>query len=140
LITNQSKRKADSNTARKWLIRDLISKNVEGQSRGYEIEIPQIAGRDKYSTGDVWVTIYRGDTVQQGEDIGADCTDSVLENVYAVGPLDTTNGSDIVFWVALRAHHTPRNQGEESDHLPYHYEEFSIVPHNFAELRHGGHD
>jgi Cu2+-containing amine oxidase len=132
LITNQSKRKADSNTARNWLIRSLISNNPAGQSSGYEIQVPQIAGLDKYSTGDVWVTIYRGDTVQQGEDVGAGCTDSVLENVYAVGPLDTTNGSDIVLWVVVRAHHTPRNQGEESDHLPYHYEEFSIVPRNFT--------
>jgi hypothetical protein len=138
LITNQSKRKADSNTARNWLIRDLVSRNRAGQSRGYEIEVPQMAGRDKYSTGDVWVTIYRGDTVQQGEDVGGDCTDSALENVYAVGPLDTTNGSDIVLWVVVRAHHVPRNQGEESDHLPYHYQEFSIVPRNFAELGHGG--
>jgi Cu2+-containing amine oxidase len=65
-----------------------------------------------------------------------DCTDSVLEDVYAAGPLDTTTGSDIVLWVALRSHHEPRNQGEEYVHLPYHYEEFSITPRNFAEIRH----
>jgi hypothetical protein len=86
------------------------------------------------------VTIYRGDNIQQGEDVGADCTDTALENIYAVGPLDTIDGSDIVLWVALRAHHEPRNRGEESDHLSYHYEEFSIVPRNFAVIGHGTND
>jgi len=137
LITNQSKRIAKPDSARKWRVRDLVSMNQAGQPRSYEIEIPQTAGHDKYSTGDLWVTIYRGDSIQQGGDVGADCTDSALENVYAVGPLDTINGSDIILWVALRAHHEPRDQGEESDHLPYHYEEFSIVPRNFAVLGHG---
>jgi hypothetical protein len=134
LLTNQSKRIAKSDTARKWHIRDLVSTNEAGQPRAYDIEIPQLAGRDNYSTGDVWVTIYRGDSVQQGADVGADCTDSALETVYAVGPLDTVNGSDIVLWVVMRAHHVPRYQGEEQYYLPYHYEEFSIVPSNFAKL------
>jgi hypothetical protein len=138
LITAQGKRMTQPKTARKWRVRDLISKNSQGQPRSYEIEVPQTAAPDgKYSTGDVWVTIYRGDRIQQGDDVGADCTDSALANVYAVGPLDTTNGSDIVLWVALRAHHEPRFKGEEADHLPYHYEEFSIVPRNFATLGHG---
>jgi Cu2+-containing amine oxidase len=138
LITNQGKRIADPNTARKWRVRDLFSKNQAGQPRGYEIEIPQTTGRNKYSTGDVWVTVYRGDSVQQGEDVGADCTDSLLENSYAVGSLDTANGSDIVLWIVIRSHHEPRNEGEESNYLPYHYEEFSIVPPNFAELKYRG--
>ena len=135
LITNQSKRFAQPSNARKWRIRDLVSKNQSGQLRAYEIEVAQIAGRDKYSTGDVWVTVYRGDDVQQGEDVGADNTDSSLEDVYAVGPLDAEKGSDIVLWVVVRAHHVPRNEGEETKNLPYHYEEFSIVPCNFADIR-----
>ena len=59
---------------RKWRIKDLVSKNQAGQPRSYEIEVPQMVGKNKYSSGDVWVTVYRGDTVQQGEDVGADCT------------------------------------------------------------------
>jgi Cu2+-containing amine oxidase len=140
LITNQSKRLADPNTARKWRIRDLVSRNQAGQPRSYEIEVPQMVEKNKYSSGDVWVTVYRGDTIQQGEDVGADCTDSALESSYAIGPLDTTNGSDIVLWVAFRAHHEPRNQGEESNFLPYHYEGFSIVPRDFANIRRGHQD
>jgi hypothetical protein len=35
-----------------------------GEFRSYEFEVPQESGRDKYSTGDVWVTVYRGDSVQ----------------------------------------------------------------------------
>ena len=134
LLNSQSKRIAKSDAARKWRIRDLVSTNEAGQPRAYDIEIPQLAGRDNYSTGDVWVTIYRGDSIQQGADVGADCTDSALETVYTVGPLDTANGSDIVLWVVMRAHHVPRHQGEEQYYLPYHYGEFSIVPSNFAKL------
>ena len=93
--------------ARKWRVRDAVSQNALGEHRGYEIEVPQLAGRDEYSTGDVWVTVYRGDSVQQGDDVGLDCTDKVLESVYAVGPLDTANGNDIVLWIAMRAHHEP---------------------------------
>jgi hypothetical protein len=134
-VTNQTKLIADPRTARKWQVRDTLSKNEMGQHRGFEIVVPQVAGRDQYSTGDVWVTVYRGDDVQQGEDVGTDCTDSVLENVYAVGPLDTVNGNDIVLWIVVRAHHETRHRGEEAFYLPYHYEEFSIVPRNFEVFR-----
>lgn len=140
VIAEQSKRIAQPDTARKWRVRNTQRKNELGQFRGYEIDVPQLAGRDNFSTGDVWVTIYRGDGVQQGEGVGAAaCSDEELENIYAVGPLDTQNGSDIVLWVVVRAHHEPRHQGEEFTHLPYHYEEFSISPRNFAVFR-GGHD
>jgi hypothetical protein len=69
LLNSQSKRIAKSDAARKWRIRDLVSTNEAGQPRAYDIEIPQLAGRDNYSTGDVWVTIYRGDSIQQGADV-----------------------------------------------------------------------
>ena len=131
----QAKLLADTIKARRWRVRDTKSKNDLGEHRGYDIELPQVAGRDTHSTGDVWVTIYRGDSTQQGEDVGADCTDKVLESVYAVGPLDTSAGDDIVFWVVARAHHDPRYQGEEAHHLPYHYESFSITPRNFEVFR-----
>jgi len=62
-----------------------------------------------------------------------------LESSYAVGPLHpATTGDDIVLWVVIRAHHEPRYNGEEASFLPYHYEEFSIVPRSFAELRQAG--
>jgi hypothetical protein len=81
------------------------------------------------------VTVYRGDGFQQGENVGLNCTDAELASNYAVGPLDPVNGSDIVFWLVVRAHHEPRNLAEEADHLPYHYEEFSIVPRSFRNAR-----
>jgi Cu2+-containing amine oxidase len=135
LVSAQGKFLADPAKARKWQVRDTKSKNDLGQHRAYQIEAPQTAGRDKYSTGDVWVTVYRGDGVQQGEDVGGDCTDKALESVYANGPLDTVNGNDIVLWVVVRAHHEPRHNGEEFHHLPYHFEEFSITPRNFEVFR-----
>lgn len=138
IVKKQSKLLANPDSARKWRVRNTVSKNETGQFRGYEIELPQLAARDKFSTGDVWVTVYRGDGVQQGEGVGLTCTDKEMESVYAVGPLDIVNGSDIVFWAVVRAHHEPRNQGEEAIHLPYHYEEFSITPHNFARFREDG--
>jgi len=101
-----------------------------------------VAGRDDYSTGDLWVTVYRGDSVQQGDDVGvAVPNDEVLAKVYAVGPLDTVNGNDVVFWVAIHAHHEPRHKAEESTFLPYHYAEFSITPRGFEVFREptGGH-
>jgi Copper amine oxidase, enzyme domain len=131
LVTQQGKLLADPSRARKWQVRDATSKSELGRHRAYQVELPQTASRDKYSTGDVWVTVYRGDAKQQGEDVGADCTDSVLETVYANGPLDTVNGNDVVLWVVVRAHHEPRHEGEEFHHLPYHYEEFSVSPRNF---------
>ncbi len=111
--------------------------------------MPQLGGRNEFSAGDVWVTIYRTDAVQQGEAVGAGCSDKELETTYAVGPLHpATTGDDIVLWVVIRAHHEPRTNpakthGEEAIFLPYHYEEFSIVPRSFADLRprggsHGG--
>jgi hypothetical protein len=139
LLPNQGKLLADTASSSKWRIRDAISTSELGQHRAYEFEVPQLGSRDSHSTGDVWVTVYRGDHTQQGEDVGADCTDKVLETSYAVGPLDTTNGNDIVAWVVVRAHHETRYQGEEADHLPYHYLEFSITPRNFEVFR-GGHD
>ena len=132
LVAAQGKLLADVSKSRKWRVRDAKSKNQLGQHRGYDIELPQLAGRDKYSTGDVWVTVYRGDAVEQGGDIGmGDCTDKRLETVYAVGPLNTASGNDIVLWVVIRHHHEPRNLGEENHHLPYDYVGYEISPRNF---------
>jgi Cu2+-containing amine oxidase len=139
----QSKLIANPASSRKWRVRNTISQSGLGEFRGYEVEVPQLAGHDPYSTGDVWVTVYRGDHVQQGEGIGvAQCSDRELETIYAVGPLDTVIGNDIVLWVAVHSHHEPRQRGEEVDHLPYHYTEFSIVPRNFEVFRRdqGRHD
>jgi hypothetical protein len=136
LVDKQTKLLADPQKARKWRVRNTISKNASGEFRGYEIEVPQQAERDQYSTGDVWVTVYRGDTVEQGEGVGAiDSSDHELETKYAVGALDIVKGSDIVLWVALRSHHEPRPKAEEIDHLPYHYEGFSITPRSFEVFR-----
>lgn len=135
-VMSQGKLLADPGRARKWRVRDAASQSQPGTFRGYEIEVPQLAGRDNYSTGDVWVTVYRGDSAQQGADVGvAAPTDAVLENVYAVGPLDTTQGNDVVFWIAVHAHHEPRHKAEESTFLPYHYAEFSITPRGFEVFR-----
>jgi hypothetical protein len=123
--------------ARKFRVRDLTSASNLGALRSYEIELPQVAGTDGYSTGDIWATVYRGDSVQQGTDVGFDCTDKALESSYAQGPLDTVNGSDVVLWIAIRHHHEPRWNGEEASFLPYHYEEFHIAPRGFEVLRKG---
>jgi Cu2+-containing amine oxidase len=45
------------------------------------------------------------------------------------------NGNDVVFWVAIHAHHEPRQLGEEAVFLPYHYAEFSITPRGFEVFR-----
>lgn len=142
IINVQGKHFADPARGRKWRVRDAASTSQLGAFRGYEIEVPQLAGRDDYSTGDLWVTVYRGDSVQQGDDVGvAAPNDEVLAKVYAVGPLDTVNGNDVVFWVAIHAHHEPRHKAEESTFLPYHYAEFSITPRGFEVFREptGGH-
>jgi len=136
VVNTQGKRLAAPDKARKWRVRDALSKSALGAFRGYEIEVPQLAGRDDYSTGDIWVTVYRGDSVQQGGDVGVTApTDEVLEKVYANGALDTANGTDIVFWVAIHAHHEPRDRSEEAVFLPYHYAEFSITPRGFEVFR-----
>jgi primary-amine oxidase len=138
LVTVQGKHLADPKKARKFRIHDLKSKSAQGDLRGYEIELPQSAPTDTHSTGDVWVTIYRGDTVQQGADVGFNSDDKELETVYATGPLNTVAGSDIVLWVVVRHHHEPRYNAEEAEFLPYHYEEFHINPRGF-EVLHIGH-
>jgi Cu2+-containing amine oxidase len=99
--------------------------------RGYEIELPQLASVDERGTGDLWVTVYRGDSIEQGAEVGMNCDDRELQKLYAVGPLDTTNGSDIVLWIAIRHHHEARDKAEEAEYLPYHYEAFSITPRGF---------
>lgn len=131
-IVAQGKQLANPSTARKWRVRDAVSKNAQGELRGYEIELPQYGARDNWSTGDVWVTVYRGDSVQQGGDVGADCKDTALANVYATGPLNPGAGNDVVLWVALHSHHEPRHKGEEQTFLPYHYVDFSLSPRNFS--------
>jgi hypothetical protein len=139
-VSSQSKLLGDPSRARKWRVRDAKSQSALGQHKGYEIEVPQLAGRDTLSTGDMWVTVYRGDTVQQGAEVSSgDCSDKELKSLYCVGPLDTVNGNDIVFWTVVRAHHEPRDKGEENDHLPYHYHEFHIQPRGFEVFgpRHG---
>lgn len=128
-VSSQGKFLSLPESARKWRVRDRASTNQFGRPRSYEIELPQLAGVDQYSTGDVWVTIFRGNTIQQGAEVS--CNDTALESLYAVGPLDAVNGNDIVLWVVIRAHHEPREQGEELRHLPYHYEELAISPRNF---------
>jgi Cu2+-containing amine oxidase len=145
LVPIQSKLFAAPSLARNWRVRDATSTNALGQRRAYDIEIPQTAGRDQFSTGDVWVTVFRGDNVQQGVELGMalppilqGCDDRALEVLYAQGPLDTVNGNDIVVWVAVHSHHVPRHLGEEVDHLPYHFAEFSITPRNFEVFRGGG--
>ncbi|HKF00604.1 MAG TPA: hypothetical protein VKG45_16945 [Actinomycetes bacterium] len=134
-VSAQGRFTANPPTAHKFRVKDLTSASGQGDLRGYEIELPQNAGTDAYSTGDVWATVYRGDGVQQGADVGSDCTDKALESVYAQGPLDTVNGSDVVLWIAIRHHHEPRWNAEEANHLPYHYEEFHIEPRGFEVLR-----
>jgi hypothetical protein len=134
-INTQGKFLTDPALARKFRVKDMTSANALGALRSFEIELPQNTGRDTHSTGDVWATVYRGDNVQQGDDVGADCTDGVLETVYATGPLDTVNGSDIVVWLAIRHHHEPRWDGEESEYLPYHFEEFHVTPRGFEVLK-----
>jgi Copper amine oxidase, enzyme domain len=132
--TSQGKFTADPTRARKFRVRDLTSASALGDLRSFEVELPQNTPLDNYSTGDIWATVYRGDNVQQGDDVGMNCNDKELESIYAVGPLDTTNGSDVVLWVAIRHHHEPRWRGEEANYLPYHYEEFHIMPRGFEVL------
>jgi Cu2+-containing amine oxidase len=133
LQSSQGKHTVDLATARKFRVRDLVSKSSKGAPRGYEIEIPQGAGPDSRGTGDVWATLYRGDSAQQGAEVGQNpnCDDRELEQLYANGQLDTANGSDIVLWVAVRHHHEPRDTAEEAVFLPYHYAHFAIVPRGF---------
>jgi len=134
-ISAQGKFVANPPTARKFRVRDLASHSQMGALRGYEIELPQNSPLDTHSTGDVWATVYRGDSVEQGADVGLDCTDKRLETGYAQGALDTVNGSDVVLWLAIRHHHEARWDAEEAEYLPYHYEEFHIVPRGFEVLR-----
>ena len=136
--SKQGKFKLDPPTARKFRVRDLTSAlpNVKS-TRGYEIEIPALAGTDAHSTADIWATVYRGDNVEQGADVS--CVDSQLD-AYATGPLDTKRGSDIVCWVVVRHHHEPRHEAEEQTFLPYHYEGFHIVPRAFATIRNAHQD
>lgn len=128
----QGKHLLDPGSARKFRVRDLVSTTSRSApTRGYEIELPALAATDTHATADVWATIYRGDNVQQGAEVGPPhCSDAVLDT-YANGPLDTVNGSDIVIWVVVRHHHEPRNATEESNFLPYHYEGFHIEPRGF---------
>jgi hypothetical protein len=132
VVPAQSKLIANPGSARKWRVRSTVSASASGAFRGYEIEIPQLAGRDTYSTGDVWVAVYRGDGMQQGEGVGVNCTDRELETTYANGSLDPTTGNDIVVWCVVRAHHEPRAQAEEADRVPYHYDGLCITPRNFS--------
>jgi hypothetical protein len=133
---HQGKHVLDPKSSRKFRIRDLVSKAGQGlPPRGYEIEIPAQGGTDTHSTADIWATVYRGDTIEQGETIGqANCGDVELDGI-ATGSLDTTNGSDIVAWVVVRHHHEPRHLAEESSFLPYHYEGFHITPRAFGIFR-----
>jgi hypothetical protein len=119
----------------KFRVRDLKSASDKGELRGFEVELPQLSSPDERGTGDLWVTVYRGDSVEQGAEVGMKCDDRELEELYAVGPLDTTNGSDIVLWVAIRHHHEARHLAEEAEYLPYHYEGFSIMPRGFEVFR-----
>jgi hypothetical protein len=43
------------------------------------------------------------------------------------------NGNDVVFWVAIHAHHGPRQLSEEAVFL--HYAGFSITPRGFEVFR-----
>ena len=132
-IPKQGKFKLKPASARKFRVRDLTSALPDVKStRSYEIEIPALAGTDTHSTADVWATVYRGDNVEQGADVS--CFDTKLDT-YATGPFDTNNGSDIVLWVVVRHHHEPRNEAEERNFLPYHYEGFHIVHRAFAALK-----
>lgn len=134
--SNQGKHLLEPVSSRKFRIRDLVSSTGGGNPpRGYEFEIPAQSGTDAHSTADIWATLYRGDTVEQGEQVGlAKCNDVELDQI-ATGPFDTTNGSDIVAWVVVRHHHEPRLLAEERFFLPYHYEGFHITPRAFDIFR-----
>ena len=106
-------------------MRDLVSASSPGTPRGYEIEYRSRPVSTSTAPADVWATIYRGDSLQQGEDVGSDalCTDAAV-TVYATGPLNTVNGSDVVLWVVIRHHHIAAQRAEEKVYLPYHYAHF----------------
>jgi hypothetical protein len=130
--SSQGKHLVDPKSSRKFRIRDLVSAVGPGHpTRGYEIEIPSLGGTDAHSTADIWATVYRGDSVETGEDVGPpNCGDAVIDK-YATGPLDTVNGSDVVAWIVVRHHHEARETTEEANFLPYHYEGFEIMPRGF---------
>ena len=129
----QGKHLVDPSTARKFRVRAAARRRgvPTRDLPGFEIEIPAQAPTDTHSTADLWATVYRGATAEQGEHVGsAACSDLELDELVT-GPLDIANGSDIVLWVVVRHHHEPRHLTEESHVLPYHYQGFHIRPRGF---------
>src|SRR3954452_20559422 len=68
-VNAQGRFVADAARERKFRVRDLTSAGAPGDTRGFEIELPQNASPDAYSTGDIWATVYRGDAAQQGAEV-----------------------------------------------------------------------
>jgi Copper amine oxidase, enzyme domain len=115
----------------KWRVLNKTAKS-NGQVRSYELIPGGDGGPDgKYSTGDLWVCLYKGG-VEDGGDVGGDCKDTVMNTNY-INPAENVDGKDVVIWYCMRTHHVTRSLGEEKNVLPYHYVGFHMEPRDFMD-------
>ena len=128
-ISLESKDTVSPSKYSKWRVLNKTPK-ANGMYRSYEL-IPGSDGAPDgtYSTGDVWVVRYKSGT-ETGANVG--CNDTVLTTSYAT-PAEDVDGQDVVIWYCLRAHHAPRQLGEEKKVLPYHFIALHMEPRDWVD-------
>src|SRR5262249_52797421 len=50
VVPKQMKLLANADSSRKWRVRSTVSKNRNGEFKGYEVELPQLSGKSPFST------------------------------------------------------------------------------------------
>jgi primary-amine oxidase len=128
-IPTESAHRFEPDKFTRWRVRHRTESNANSRPRSYEIIPGSDGGPDgHFSTADFWLVDRR-----VGAELGDEvlCTDRILTTSYATGA--PPQPFDSVVWVCLRVHHHPRESGEETKVVPYHFSGFHIEPRDFLD-------
>ncbi len=108
---------SDPKVAMKWRVADHVDSNIRLNPRGYEFRTLSDASADEFSTSDVFVVQYQGDSAELGYEVPTDpyLGDVPLQGYYFPAAEAVT---DPVVWLAQHVYHDTRD--EDLGSMSYH--------------------
>lgn len=120
-------------TIDKWRVADTADTNGRGQPRSFEFAIHSDAPIDRFSTFDVGVLQYRGDSAEVGYELPTNPTLGDSPFLTYLAPPDAI--LDPVAWMVHHTHHDTRD--EDAGSMSLHSVGFDIRPRNFMDSNPG---
>lgn len=117
----------------KWRVADSVETNGRGQARSFEFSVNSDAPVDWFSTSDVTVLQYKGDSAQIGYEVATNPTFGDSSVLSYLTPPEVIQ--DPVVWVVHHNHHDTRD--EDAGSMSHHFLQFEIRPRNFVDANPG---